>query len=144
MSHQVPPYSSTRLTAQLGLSSRSCLQECLQAGRSSTSTRSTTTCRRGSRPCGSFTSTWAGSIPFLLAKYGSTSIRFAGYYLGAARFKPPGPPSLVPRVLSPLLAADFFVLYFSGLYMLFHYYYTTTNIWPNETESRYRFTSGRR
>ncbi len=70
------------------------------------------------------------SIPFLLAKYGSTGFRFAGYYLRLPRFKAMGPPRLVPRILSPLLALDFFVLYFSGLYMLFHYYYTVTNIPP--------------
>jgi hypothetical protein len=70
------------------------------------------------------------SIPFLLAKYGSTGFRFAGYYLRLPRFKAAGPPRLVPRVLSPLLALDFFVLYFSGLYMLFHYYYTIPNIPP--------------
>jgi DMSO/TMAO reductase YedYZ molybdopterin-dependent catalytic subunit len=70
------------------------------------------------------------SIPFLVAKYGTTSVRFFGYYARAPRFKAAGPPAVIPRVLSPLLAADFFVLYFSGLYMLFHYYYTVTNIWP--------------
>jgi hypothetical protein len=70
------------------------------------------------------------SIPFLLAKYGSTGLRFAGYYLRVPRFKQRGPPPLVARVLSPLLAADFFLLYFSGLYMLFHYYYSVTNIPP--------------
>ena len=48
------------------------------------------------------------------------------------RFKRRGPPSLIPRLLSPLLALDFFVLYFSGLYMLFHYYYIVTNIPPLE------------
>ena len=72
------------------------------------------------------------SIPFLLAKYGSTSFRFAGYYLRMPRFKKGGPPGLIPRIFSPLLALDFFVLYFSGLYMLFHYYYTVTNIPPYE------------
>ncbi len=72
------------------------------------------------------------SIPFLLAKYGSTTFRFLGYYLHAPRFKRAGPPKLGPRVFSPLLALDFFVLYFSGLYMLFHYYYTVTNIPPFE------------
>ncbi len=72
------------------------------------------------------------SIPFLLAKYGSTGIRFAGYYLHVPRFKRRGPPGLIPRVFSPLLALDFFILYFSGLYMLFHYYYTVTNIPPAE------------
>ncbi len=72
------------------------------------------------------------SIPFLVAKYGSTSFRLAGYYLQLPRFKRAGPPAIVPRVMSPLLALDFFVLYFSGLYMLFHYYYTVTNIPPFE------------
>jgi hypothetical protein len=70
------------------------------------------------------------SVPFLLAKYGSTGFRFAGYYLRLPRFKQAGPPRLLPRVLSPVLALDFFVLYFSGAYMLFHYYYTVTNIPP--------------
>jgi hypothetical protein len=70
------------------------------------------------------------SVPFLLAKYGSTGFRFAGYYLRLPRFKQAGPPRLLPRMLSPLLALDFFVLYFSGAYMLFHYYYTVTNIPP--------------
>ncbi len=70
------------------------------------------------------------SIPFLLAKYGSTSFRLAGYYLRLPRFKKSGPPNIIPRILSPLLALDFFVLYFSGLYMLFHYYYKVTNIPP--------------
>ncbi|MBF6601287.1 MAG: molybdopterin-dependent oxidoreductase [Dehalococcoidia bacterium] len=72
------------------------------------------------------------SIPFLLAKYGSTGYRFAGYYLRVPRFKKAGPPGLIPRILSPLLALDFFVLYCSGLYMLFHYYYTVANISPAE------------
>ena len=70
------------------------------------------------------------SIPFLLAKYGSTTFRLAGYYLRLPRFKKAGPPKMIPRITSPLLAADFFVLYFSGLYMLFHYYYRVTNIPP--------------
>jgi DMSO/TMAO reductase YedYZ molybdopterin-dependent catalytic subunit len=70
------------------------------------------------------------SIPFLLAKYGSTSLRFAGYYLRVPRFQERGPPRLIPRILSPLLAVDFFVLYFSGLYMLFHYYYSVINVPP--------------
>jgi hypothetical protein len=72
------------------------------------------------------------SIPFLIAKYGSTGYRFAGYYLRVPRFKKAGPPGIIPRIFSPLLALDFFVLYFSGLYMLFHYYYTVTNIPPYE------------
>ncbi|MGH2588473.1 MAG: molybdopterin-dependent oxidoreductase, partial [Dehalococcoidia bacterium] len=72
------------------------------------------------------------SIPFLLAKYGVTGLRVAGYYLRLPRFKAMDPPPLLQRLASPLLALDFFVLYFSGLYMLFHYYYTVTNISPFE------------
>ncbi|MGD9891109.1 MAG: molybdopterin-dependent oxidoreductase [Dehalococcoidia bacterium] len=72
------------------------------------------------------------SIPFLAAKYASTGYRFAGYYLRLPRFTRASPPRLVPRITSPLLALDFFVLYFSGLYMLFHSYYTVTNIPPLE------------
>jgi hypothetical protein len=74
--------------------------------------------------------TGLASIPFLIAKYGSTGLRFAGYYLRLPRFRRRGPPTLLARITSPLLAADFFVLYFSGLYMLFHYYYRVTNIPP--------------
>ncbi len=72
------------------------------------------------------------SIPFLVAKYGSTTFRLAGYYLRLPRFKKAGAPAIIPRILSPLLALDFFVLYFSGLYMLFHYYYRVTNIPPGD------------
>jgi hypothetical protein len=72
------------------------------------------------------------SITFLLAKYGATGLRFLGYYLHVPTFRTAGPPRLIDRVISPLLALDFFVLYFSGLYMLFHYYYTVTNIPPFE------------
>lgn len=70
------------------------------------------------------------SIPFLVAKYGSTLFRFAGYYLRVPRFTRAGAPPLIPRIFSPLLALTFFVLYFSGLYMLFHAYYSVTNISP--------------
>ena len=70
------------------------------------------------------------SIPFLAAKYGSTGLRFAGYYLRVRRFKEAGPPALLPRITSPLLALDFFALYFSGLYMLFHIYYWKAFIPP--------------
>ncbi|MFN0147282.1 MAG: molybdopterin-dependent oxidoreductase [Dehalococcoidia bacterium] len=131
MRHEVPPYSSTRLTAQLGL----ILTVMLAAMFASGAFFFLYTFNYDLPPWFTpvrFVHFYVGlaSIPILLAKYGSTSIRFGGYYLGAKRFKAAGPPSLVPRLLSPLLAADFFILYFSGLYMLFHYYYTTTNIWP--------------
>ncbi len=135
MSHEVPPYSSTRLTAQLGLILTLMLAGMFASG----AFFYLYTFNYDLPPWFTlvrFVHFYVGlaSIPILLAKYGSTSLRFAGYYLGARRFKAAGPPSLAPRLLSPLLAADFFVLYFSGLYMLFHYYYTTTNIWPLEAK----------
>lgn len=70
------------------------------------------------------------SIVILAAKYGSPTVRLAGYHSGVRRYTAAGPPSFIPRMLSPLLAAEFFVLYFIGLYTLIHYYYHTTNIWP--------------
>ena len=131
--HEVPPYSSTRLTAHLGLLLSLLLALLFVSG--------------GAFYLYAFNFnvppwftlvrvahfyTGLASIPILLAKYGSTSVRFLGYYLRVSRFRAAGPPAFVPRLLSPLLALDFFVLYGSGLYMLFHYYYTVTNIWPFE------------
>lgn len=131
MSHEVPPYSSTRLTAQIGLVLSIMLALLFVSGAFFFLYVFNYDAPPWFTPV-RFVHFYVGlaSIPFLLAKYGSTSMRFAGYYLRIPRFKAAGPPSFVPRALSPLLAADFFVLYFSGLYMLFHYYYTTTNIWP--------------
>ena len=131
MAYEVPPYSSTRLTAQLGLILTVMLASMFASGAFFYLYTFNYDVPPWFTPV-RFVHFYVGlaSIPILLAKYGSTSIRFAGYYLRAPRFKAAGPPSLIPRLLSPLLAVDFFVLYFSGLYMLFHYYYTTTNIWP--------------
>ena len=131
MSADVAPYSSTRLTAQIGLILSIMLALLFISGAFFFLYVFNYNAPPWFTPV-RFIHFYVGiaSIPFLLGKYGSTSIRFAGYYLRVPRFKAAGPPSLVPRVLSPLLAADFFVLYFSGLYMLFHYYYTVTNIWP--------------
>lgn len=135
MSHEVPPYTSTRLTAQLGLALTPMLVALFASGALFflfifnfdlppwfTAVR--------------FFHFYTGiaSIPILAAKYGSTLVRFGGYYSRAPRFKAAGPPRLVPRVLSPLLMADFVVLYGSGLYMLFHRYYTVTNIPPFEAK----------
>ena len=133
MSADVAPYSSTRLTAQIGLILSIMLALLFISGAFFFLYVFNYNAPPWFTPV-RFIHFYVGiaSIPFLLAKYGSTSIRFAGYYLRVPRFKAAGPPSLVPRVLSPLLAADFFVLYFSGLYMLFHYYYTVTNIWPHD------------
>ena len=135
MSGNVPPYSSTRLTAHIGLVLTVMLALMFASG----AFFFLYVFNFNVPPW--FTAvrvvhfyTGLASIPFLLAKYGTTSFRLAGYYLRVPRFRAAGPPSLVPRLLSPLLAADFFVLYFSGLYMLFHYYYTTANIWPFEAK----------
>lgn len=135
MSREVPPYSSTRLTAQLGLILTVMLAGMFASGAFFYLYTFNYDLPPWFTPV-RFVHFYVGlaSIPILLAKYGSTSIRFSGYYLRVRRFKAAGPPSLIPRLLSPLLAADFFVLYFSGLYMLFHYYYTTTNIWPVEAK----------
>jgi DMSO/TMAO reductase YedYZ molybdopterin-dependent catalytic subunit len=135
MAREVPPYSSTRLTAQLGLLLTFMLAGMFASGAFFYLYTFNYDLPPWFTPV-RFVHFYVGlaSIPILLAKYGSTSFRFAGYYLRTKRFKAAGPPSLIPRVLSPLLAVDFFVLYFSGLYMLFHYYYTTTNIWPIEAK----------
>ena len=135
MAHDVPPYSSTRLTAQLGL----ILTLMLAAMFASGAFFYLYTFNYDLPPWFTpvrFVHFYVGiaSVVILAAKYGSTTVRLAGYYSGVRRYKAAGPPSLVPRMLSPLLAADFFVLYFSGLYMLFHYYYHTTNIWPLEAK----------
>jgi len=131
VSHEVPPYSSTRLTAQIGLILTVMLALLFVSGAFFFLYVFNFDAPPWFTPV-RFIHFYVGlaSIPFLLGKYASTSVRFAGYYLRIPRFKAAGAPSLVPRMLSPLLAADFLVLYFSGLYMLFHYYYTTTNIWP--------------
>lgn len=135
MSREIPPYSSTRLTAQLGVILAAMLGWMFASG----AFFYLYTFNYDLPPWFTWVRvvhfyTGLASIPILLGKYGGTSVRFAGYYAGVRRFKAAGPPALVPRVLSPLLAADFAVLYFSGLYMLFHYYYTTTNIWPLEAK----------
>jgi DMSO/TMAO reductase YedYZ molybdopterin-dependent catalytic subunit len=70
------------------------------------------------------------SIPFLVAHLAAVGVRFAGYYLRIEPYHAAGPPAWPRRLLGPVLAADFFVLYGSGLYMLFHVYYHTTNIPP--------------
>lgn len=131
MAHDVPPYSSTRLTAQLGAILSVMLALMFASGGLFYLYVFNYDLPPWFTPV-RFVHFYVGlaSIPFLVAKYGTTFVRFGGYYLRVPRFKAAGPPSLIPRLLSPLLAADFFVLYFSGLYMLFHYYYAVTNIWP--------------
>src|SRR5579883_1276471 len=71
-------------------------------------------------------------IPVVLAKYGATGVRAAGYYLRLPRFRRLGAPPLLARVTSPLLALDFLLIGSSGLYMLLHLYYAHTNIPPFE------------
>ena len=133
MPASVPPYSSTRLTAQLGTALLVMLALLFASGGFFFLYTFNYNLPPWFTPV-RFIHFYVGlaSIPFLIGKYGSTFLRLFGYYSKVPRFKAAGPPALVPRVLSPLLAADFFVLYFSGLYMLFHYYYTVTNIWPFE------------
>lgn len=135
MASEVPPYSSTRLTAQLGLILTVMLALMFASGGLFYLYVFNYDLPPWFTPV-RFVHFYVGiaSIPILLAKYGSTFLRLAGYYTRVRRYRAAGPPQLVPRVLSPLLAADFFVLYFSGLYMLFHYYYATTNIWPFEAK----------
>ena len=131
----VPPYSSTRLTAHLGLLLSLLLAIMFLSG----GAFYLYTFNFNVPPWFTLVRTahfYTGlaSIPIILAKYVTTSVRFTGYYFRVPRFKVAGPPSLVPRLLSPLLALDFLVLYGSGLYMFFHYYYTVTNIWPFEAK----------
>ena len=135
MGHEVPPYTSTRLTAHIGLVLGLMLAAMFASGGFFFLFTFNYDLPPWFVPV-RFVHFYVGlaSIPFLVAKYGTTSIRLLGYYARAPRFKAAGPPALIPRLLSPLLAADFFVLYFSGLYMLFHYYYTVTNIWPFEAK----------
>jgi DMSO/TMAO reductase YedYZ molybdopterin-dependent catalytic subunit len=71
-------------------------------------------------------------IPVILAKYGSTGVRFAGYYLRIPYFKKLGPPGWLARLTAPLLVLDFALIGISGLYMLLHVYYAHTNIPPFE------------
>lgn len=133
--HEVPPYSSTRLTAHLGLVLTVMLALMFGSGAFFFLFTFNYNVPPWFTPVRFFHFyTGIASIPILLAKYASTSVRFGGYYLRVPRYREAGPPPLVPRLLSPLLALDFFVLYFSGLYMLFHYYYTVTNIWPLEAK----------
>ncbi len=132
-SHAVPPFSSTRLTAHLGLILSVMLALLFLSGAFFflyTFNFDAPPWFTGVR----FLHFYVGiaSVPILIAKYGSTGFRFAGYYLRVPRFRRAGPPPLIPRVLAPLLLSDFFALYFSGGYMLFHYYYTVTNIGPFE------------
>lgn len=72
------------------------------------------------------------SIPYIAGHLLAAGVRFSGYYLRAERYHALGPPPWPRRLLGPLLAVDFAVLYGSGLYMLFHVYYDTTNIPPFE------------
>jgi DMSO/TMAO reductase YedYZ molybdopterin-dependent catalytic subunit len=127
----VPPFSSTRLTAHVGLALSVMLALLFASGGFFYLYTFNYDLPPWFTPV-RFVHFYVGlaSIPFLLGKYGTTGFRLGGYYLRVPRFQAAGPPGPVPRLLSPLLAADFFVLYFSGLYMLFHYYYTVTNIWP--------------
>jgi hypothetical protein len=54
-------------------------------------------------------------IPPVLLKLASTGRRFAGYYLGDARFRAAGPPPILLRLTGPLLVVSTIVLLGTGV-----------------------------
>jgi len=60
------------------------------------------------------------AIPLTLLKLGSTGYRFAGYYLRRRRsYRTAGPPTIVPRLLAPLLVASTVVAFVTGVLLFF-------------------------
>jgi hypothetical protein len=57
-------------------------------------------------------------VPPVLLKVGSTTWRFARYYLGSPEYRRKGPPPLVLRLLGPLLVALTIVVFASGIALL--------------------------
>jgi hypothetical protein len=57
-------------------------------------------------------------VPPVLLKLGSTGYRFVRYYAGNRAYREKGPPHIVLRVLSPILAVATFVVLGSGIWML--------------------------
>ena len=57
-------------------------------------------------------------VPPVLLKVGSTTWRFARYYLGSPEYRRKGPPPLVLRLLGPLLVALTVVVFASGIALL--------------------------
>ena len=54
-------------------------------------------------------------VPPLLVKLATTGFRFASYYLGAPAYRAAGPPSLIPRLVAPIVVATTVVLFGSGI-----------------------------
>ena len=57
-------------------------------------------------------------VPPVLLKIGSTTWRFARYYLGSPEYRRKGPPPLALRLLGPLLVALTTVVFASGIALL--------------------------
>jgi hypothetical protein len=57
-------------------------------------------------------------VPPVLLKVGSTTWRFARYYLGSPEYRQKGPPPMVLRLLGPLLVALTMVVFASGIALL--------------------------
>jgi hypothetical protein len=57
-------------------------------------------------------------IPPVLLKLGSTGWRFARYYLGAGAYRAKGPPSLLMRMLAPLVVAATAGLFSTGVALI--------------------------
>lgn len=57
-------------------------------------------------------------VPPVLLKVGSTTWRFARYYLGSPDYRRKGPPPMVLRLLGPLLVALTMVVFASGIALL--------------------------
>jgi hypothetical protein len=57
-------------------------------------------------------------IPPVLLKVGSTGWRFARYYLGAGAYRAKGPPSLLMRMLAPLVVAATAGLFSTGVALI--------------------------
>jgi hypothetical protein len=57
-------------------------------------------------------------VPPVLLKVGSTTWRFARYYLGSPEYRRKGPPPMVLRLLGPLLVALTIVVFASGIALL--------------------------
>jgi hypothetical protein len=57
-------------------------------------------------------------VPLVLAKIGSTSWRFARYYMGDPEYRKKGPPKPILRALGPLVTVLTVVLFASGIVLL--------------------------
>lgn len=57
-------------------------------------------------------------VPAVLLKIGSTTWRFARYYLGSAEYRRKGPPPIILRLLGPLLVVLTVVMFATGIALL--------------------------